>query len=234
MQIIKRTEDLYPDTPSIWDAIDEQVNRQVGFSNMGPEYASYLQMHIAGVKKAFGELTNKSEYIIRISEILPDINTSNLSEIADQIDHHDASKYCIDECVPYEAYFYSEKTPAVEKAFDRAWLMHIHRNPHHWQYWILKEDDSDATGNTIEVKTVEMPDNYIIEMVCDWWSFSWKKVFDLPNPSGEEMQKALEGIFDWYEESKNKIVLAEETRKKVEKLLDLIRVYILDLRLADV
>ncbi|MFR1480703.1 MAG: DUF5662 family protein [Hydrogeniiclostridium mannosilyticum] len=30
---------------------------------------------------------------------------------------------------------------AVVQAFQRAWLLHIHRNPHHWQHWVLINDD---------------------------------------------------------------------------------------------
>src|SRR5688572_29402107 len=36
-------------------------------------------------------------------------------------------------------------------AFDKAWLHHQHRNPHHWQHWLLREDDGD-------LKTLPMPE----------------------------------------------------------------------------
>ena len=48
--------------------------------------------------------------------------------------------------------------------------------------------------------------NYIIEMICDWWSFSWK-------------QNNLNEIFKWYEERKDYIKLSDYTRKKVEDIL---------------
>lgn len=49
----------------------------------------------------------------------------------------------------------------VEAAFDVAWVQHQHRNPHHWQHWVLREDD----GAT---KLLPMPDRYVREMVADW------------------------------------------------------------------
>ena len=38
-------------------------------------------------------------------------------------------------------------------SFDSAWLLHQKRNAHHWQYWVLLEDE----GNT---KALEMDDKY--------------------------------------------------------------------------
>ena len=42
----------------------------------------------------------------------------------------------------------------------KAWLLHIHRNPHHWQYWVLINDNPEEGENLIE-----MPYNYIIGLV---------------------------------------------------------------------
>ena len=50
-----------------------------------------------------------------------------------------------------------------------------------------------------------MPFEYIIEMICDWWSFSWK--------SGNMTE-----IFDWYEKHKD-MKLNPETRKTVKDIL---------------
>ena len=33
-----------------------------------------------------------------------------------------------------------DENRVVMNKFDLAWLMHQHRNPHHWQYWVLRED----------------------------------------------------------------------------------------------
>src|SRR5437868_1583323 len=69
---------------------------------------------------------------------------------------HDWSKFLPCEWFPYVEYFYGEKVrlqkeewddsrywPLAQKyydAFDRAWIHHQHRNPHHWQHWVLRED----------------------------------------------------------------------------------------------
>ena len=62
----------------------------------------------------------------------------------------------------------AELVKEVEDRFDAAWLHHQHNNPHHWQHWLLREDD----GGT---KALEMDHLYVVEMVCDHWAFSWVK-----------------------------------------------------------
>jgi hypothetical protein len=47
-------------------------------------------------------------------------------------------------------------------------------------------------------------------MICDWWSFSWKK--------GQ-----LNEIFSWYNEHKKHMKLSSATREKVETILDTIK-----------
>ena len=51
-----------------------------------------------------------------------------------------------------------------------------------------------------------MPYNYIIEMICDWWSFSFK-------------QGNLYTIFDWYDSHKDYIKFSDKTRTIVEDIL---------------
>lgn len=159
---------------------------------MSKQYDDYLKQHIANVSKGYNWLrTNLSHLLI-----------GGIPDIDRQISEHDRSKYIPDEYDAYDAYFYGkEKTPEVEKNFQLAWLQHIHRNPHHWQYWVLIHDDPDE-GETI----MEMPYNYIIEMICDWWAFSWNK--------GD-----LSEIFSWYEEHAAYIKLAPGTRAIVEDIL---------------
>ena len=89
--------------------------------------------------------------------------------------------------------------------FRYAWLRHIHKNPHHWQHWILINDDPDE-GEIL----LEIPYNYIIEMICDWWSFSWA--------NGD-----LFSIFAWYAEHKDYIRMNPDSRKTVEDILENIR-----------
>lgn len=54
---------------------------------------------------------------------------------------HDWSKFLPSEWFSYVGYFYGEKD---EAAFDLAWLLHQKRNPHHWQWWVMNEDNPAA------------------------------------------------------------------------------------------
>lgn len=55
-----------------------------------------------------------------------------------------------------------------------------------------------------------MPHNYIIEMICDWWAFSWAK-------------GNLYEIFSWYDAHKHYMKLSDKTRKTVEDILEKIK-----------
>jgi len=78
---------------------------------------------------------------------------------------HDMSKFRPSEFFPYARHFYnpdgSSKPDENDPDFDRAWLLHQKRNPHHWQYWILIQDNGKAYNLAI-------PDGPLIEMICDW------------------------------------------------------------------
>jgi len=57
---------------------------------------------------------------------------------------HDLSKFRLSEFISYAKYFRGGKSPNDEKHdidFDYAWLHHQRRNKHHWQYWILMNDN---------------------------------------------------------------------------------------------
>ena len=120
--------------------------------------------------------------------------------------NHDHSKNEPDEYSAYDAYFYGgNRSYAVVQDFNRAWLTHIHRNPHHWQHWVLINDDPNE-GEIV----IDMPYEYIIEMICDWWAFSWNK-------------GNLYEIFNWYDEHKDYMKLSEKTRNTVENILNKIK-----------
>lgn len=165
---------------------------------MGEQYSNYILEHKENVKKAF-------EWIKAYLSDMFDDDTLLLAE--KNISDHDNSKFEESEYIPYEKYFYgNNRSYEVVDEFRKAWLLHIHRNPHHWQYWILRNDDPDE-GEIL----LDMPDCYILEMICDWWSFSWK-------------QEKLNEIFKWYLDHKNYIKFSDYTRKKVENILQKINV----------
>lgn len=159
---------------------------------MSFKYDRYIEHHRKNVKQGYDWL---SEYLPEILE-----NTSNIEWLINF--GHDQSKNEPDEYEAYDAYFYgNNRSYEVVEKFNRAWLLHIHRNPHHWQHWVLINDDPEL-GETI----LEMPYDYIIEMICDWWSFGW---------SSENLNE----IFEWYAKHSEYIKLGVNTRTIVEDIL---------------
>jgi len=93
---------------------------------------------------------------------------------------------------------YSNRCPkCIAEAFDFAWLLHQKRNRHHWQFWVLPEDDGG-------VKILPMPHIYRLEMLCDWW--------------GASMAQGYHGKSKtWYESNKHKMQLHPDTRQWIEE-----------------
>lgn len=132
---------------------------------------------------------------------------------------HDWSKLTPAEWFPYVQTFYGWKTEDYKQAarhnvwmkgargsewrspgaFDRAWLHHQHRNPHHWQHWLLREDDGDT-------KALEMPEKFVREMVADWMG------------AGRAITGKWE-VTDWYAKNAAKIVLHPDSRALAESLM---------------
>ena len=166
---------------------------------MSEKYNEYIHEHRENVGKAFDWLKEN------LPEVLPSKDAGDEITICEILckDSHDESKDSIAEYEAYDNYFYGRnKSYQVVQDFNRAWLHHIHNNPHHWQHWVLINDDPNE-GEII----LDMPDVYIIEMICDWWSFSWK-------------QGNLGEIFKWYEEHKEYMKLSDYTRRKVQDILN--------------
>ena len=159
---------------------------------MSVYYDEYLDHHRQNVYRAY-------EWIeTNLPEVIPE--DSNLEWLTGYA--HDSSKNSPEEYDAYDKYFYGdERTEEVIKNFNYAWLHHIHHNPHHWQYWVLINDDP-GEGEIV----LEMPIDYAIEMICDWWAFSFAK--------GD-----LKEIFDWYEKRKDYIKLHQKTREFVKGVL---------------
>ena len=165
---------------------------------MSKEYDDYLEQHKGNVRKGF-------EWI---RDNLPELIIGDRDYEWQICFNHDASKTKIDEYDAYDSYFYGEgeeKSQQVIDEFNKAWLLHIHRNPHHWQYYVLINDDPNE-GEIV----LDMPYHYILEMICDWWAFSWAK-------------GNLNEIFSWYEERKEYMKLSEYTRSTVESILEKIK-----------
>lgn len=159
---------------------------------MSYKYDQYLEKHKANVKKGFEWMLENLPELVRD---IPDLEWQTGFA-------HDQSKSEPDEYEAYDAYFYGgNRSYSVVQEYRKAWLLHLHRNPHHWQHWILINDDPEE-GEII----LEMPDNYILEMICDWWAFSWA-------------DGNLSEMFNWYDEHKKYMKLHPDTRKRVEYIL---------------
>jgi hypothetical protein len=162
---------------------------------MSLAYDEYLAEHIGNVNKGLHWMLDNLG-----------LSQEEKSAIVEAMTHqHDASKYDKAEYDAYDKYFYgANKTYAVVQAFNYAWLHHIHNNPHHWQYWVLLEDDPEEG---LPYKTLMIPLPYIFEMIADWWTFSWKN-------------NNLFEIFNWYAEHRDKQYINPESRKILERILE--------------
>jgi len=117
---------------------------------------------------------------------------------------HDMSKFRPSEWFQYAQTFYAldgAKQYIETEEFNYAWNAHQKRNKHHWQYWVLIQDDN---GQPMPLR---MPDKYTFEMVADWAGAG----------------KAITGkweVKEWYAKNKDKIILHPRTRRFVEEMLN--------------
>lgn len=78
---------------------------------------------------------------------------------------HDLSKYSPTEFWPSVKYFQGTKSPISAerkaKGYSECWLHHKGHNKHHWEYWV---DYSPLEKRYI---SLDIPVNYVKEMVCD-------------------------------------------------------------------
>lgn len=114
------------------------------------------------IAKAFAE--SLQEHIMYVQEA-----AQMLQVPKEQIEIHDQSKWSEAEFPGYAYYFHGHFRggSAHVDEFAMAWLHHIHCNKHHWEYWILP-DGYSPNGSTVENGIVEMPKNFVLEMVADW------------------------------------------------------------------
>jgi len=163
---------------------------------MSYAYDQYLAEHIGNVNKGLNWMLDN----LGLSQ-----EEKSALETAMVSFNHDESKYSTEEYNAYDKYFYSgNRSYKVVQDFNHAWLHHIHQNPHHWQYWVLLEDDPESG---LPYKTLPIPLPYIFEMIADWWSFSWR--------SGNLFE-----IFNWYAEHRDKQYINLNSRMILERILE--------------
>lgn len=122
---------------------------------------------------------------------------------------HDWSKFRPSEWRAYARYFYGTSLPPTKDEaanFQRAWLAHLHRNPHHWQHWILHTDG----GKTL---VLTPPADVVLEMVADWVGAGMKI---LKRPS---LVQCVAETLEWYGTNRLAMQLRERPRTLVEETL---------------
>ena len=119
-----------------------------GGADYQKEYLEYINAHKDRV----------SQFADWLEENCPEVFEGvDLEVFKDLIKEHDESKFSEEEFEPYAQKWHGNgiKTPEYEAAWEHHWQ----NNEHHPEYW-LGED---------------MPYIYILEMICDWGSFSIAK-----------------------------------------------------------
>lgn len=109
----------------------------------------------------------------------------------DMIEEHDASKFSEDEFEPYAQKWFNNSGKTLE--YEEAWKHHWTHNEHHPEFW-LGED---------------MPYIYILEMICDWGSFSIK--------SGN-MRELSDFYYNKAKDDEDKM-LSDATKEIIEEIL---------------
>lgn len=111
---------------------------------------------------------------------------------------HDLSKFTPSEFIPYARWFNGkygvaikdkldgvsdevrDKHMMLEQKFNNALLHHYQHNKHHWNYWcyswkMYKIEPEDEPPVQCEFVTpLEMPTQYLVQMVCDWEAMAMK------------------------------------------------------------
>ena len=166
------------------------MNFLEGLTAAQSAYTDYVKSHIENVQKGYEYFKeNLPEYIDDLE--IPE------EEMDQQIKEHDKSKYSNEEFDAYAEHFNGKnkgKSEEEDPEYAAAWKHHYTNNPHHPEYWGKEKD---------------MPLSCIIEMICDWWSFSWKR--------GD-----LYEIVEWWREHKpeKSQYLSDETISKVDEIVN--------------
>lgn len=156
---------------------------------------------------------------------------------------HDWDKFLPDEWMPYARTFYKpngSKQYEETAEFAYAWMLHQHRNKHHWQHHLklngvpLPQTDMlvwdrgvaqrvvqrNSGGQSwfevrdvtdIKIEPDPMPDVYRREMLADWL--------------GAGRAQGKPKTWEWYEANKGKMILHPETRAWIEARLAELKEY---------
>ena len=119
-----------------------------GGADYQKEYLEYVNAHKERVNKFSKWLRSNCPELFEGIDI---------DVFIDLIKEHDESKFSEEEFEPYAQRWHGDGKKTLE--YEEAWKHHWMNNEHHPEFW-LGED---------------MPYIYILEMICDWGSFSIDK-----------------------------------------------------------
>lgn len=123
---------------------------------------------------------------------------------------HDMSKYSPTEFWVGAKYYQGTRSPnnAEREAcgYSSAWLHHKGRNKHHYEYWI----DYSLREVPGGMAPAPMPSKYVVEMLMDRIAAS--KVY-------QKEKYTDESPLNYYRLGKDSIMIHEETKQLLEKLL---------------
>lgn len=116
---------------------------------------------------------------------------------------HDVSKFLPSEFFSYAKTYYNDKGISEYTPNDDiyiAWNAHQKRNKHHWQYYVLLDENH-------VILPLDIPDKYLNEMVADMLAFS------IDNPKAKS-------ALDYYNSSKERMFLSRKSTHHLEDLLE--------------
>lgn len=156
------------------------------------QYRQYIINHASNVARAF------DKYGKELCEILD----ASYDLVQTKITRHDESKMSCEEFVAYRKRFYPCEDESIsDEEFNVAWLHHINNNDHHPEHWIIPKDGENII--------LDMPPECIVEMLCDWQSFSY---------TGRGNAYTF-----YYKVDRKEGLMSPATRKKVERCLELFK-----------
>lgn len=161
---------------------------------------------------------------------------------------HDWDKFMPDEWMPYARTFYKSdgsKQYVESVEFANAWMLHQHRNKHHWQYWLWIGVPSHNTAIPLPKTDYLVWDRGEAQRVVkrnsggvEWLELREPFPSDyvanadpMPDVYRREMLADWIGAgkavgkpktWEWYEANKDKINLHPDTRAWIEEKLDVL------------
>lgn len=154
---------------------------------------------------------------------------------------HDNSKYSPIEFFTSVKYYSGTRSPIdaekEDKGYSLVWQHHKGHNPHHWEYWIdnigpveVKERTvyETSTGEKIPIvakhlrsnpTALEIPINYVLEMICDWISAGQTYLGD---------KWTCKEPYSYYKKFESSRIINENSKKIIENILISIKDYGID------